>query len=110
MVVKIADENAVSVAESVVHARHVMGSGEFGRWIPTETGGIEPIAHAGSESVGQRLAVDQTHDGGITANAQRIVAEDVVGGHAGGNYSASANGNAGKQVASGVHQAAGIAG
>src|SRR5262249_9018989 len=69
MILQVADEDAVVVAESMVHANHVIRPGKFGWRVPVESGSIEPVTNAGDKIVWQRFALDQSHDCRIAADA-----------------------------------------
>src|SRR5262249_14781493 len=93
--------------ERVVYADHVVRAGKFRRGIPVESGGIQPVAHE-VEGIGLRQTVDQAHDRGVASDTSWITGKHVVAGYAVCGHAAAANRNAGKQVAVGIHQGAGI--
>src|SRR5262249_44194058 len=73
MVLQVADEYIVLIAERMIHPGHVKRSGKLCWWIPVEACGIEPVSHR-AEGVGRRFAVDHGHDRGIGSNPCGIIA------------------------------------
>ena len=98
-----ADKDTVVGTKSMIHAHVVVRPLELGRRVPVESGLIESVTQA--ESVGSRQAVHQRKHCRISADALRIVGEDVVTVHAvADDRRAITHGNARLQVATGIYE------